>query len=211
MSKIYIFDLDGTLVNSMKGFEKATLSVLREDGISYPDDLIKILTPLGCTKTAEYYSTVFGVKGTPKEIAERIKSALLDEYSQNIKLKPNVEKYLRKLNSEGARLFVLTANLREVTQTTLKANGVSELFEKLWSVDELGHSKTEPELFMRVAEIIGCRPEDINYFDDHPTAISTATLAGANTYGVSDIQSEAELELIKRTAKHFVSDFSELL
>jgi beta-phosphoglucomutase-like phosphatase (HAD superfamily) len=59
--KVYVFDLDGTLVNSMPRYEAGMLSILDEAGIAYGDDLIKIITPLGYTKTAEYYINELGL------------------------------------------------------------------------------------------------------------------------------------------------------
>ena len=88
MKKVYIFDLDGTLVNSMPYYTKGTLSVLHDEGIPYEPELINVLTPLGYTKTAEYYIEKMGVKGTVEEIVERLKKKLVYEYTYNIKLKP---------------------------------------------------------------------------------------------------------------------------
>ena len=138
MSEIYVFDLDGTLVDSMPYFTKGILSIADEAGLEYDGTLIRILTPLGYVKGAEYYVNELGVKDTVENIVAKIQSRLIYEYSNNIYTKPFVKDYLKKLSDSGARMFVLTASPHSVTDVCLKHNGVYELFEKVWSVEDFG-------------------------------------------------------------------------
>ena len=208
---IYVFDLDGTLVDSMLGFAKGMLSVPDEEGIAYTDELISILTPLGYKGSAEYYVNNMGINDTVDNIVSRIQNKLVKEYSENIFTKPYVKEFLKKLHGEGARLFVLTASPHIVTDVCLKHNGIYDLFEEVWSVDDYGLNKSGTELFFKVAERIGCAPADVNYFDDHPTAILNAGKAGYRTYGVSDRQKPEVVELLKNISDVFVSEYSEML
>lgn len=211
MKKVYIFDLDGTLVNSMPYYTKGTLSVLDDEGIPYEPELINVLTPLGYTKTAEYYIEKMGVKGTVEEIVERLKKKLVYEYTYNIKLKPFVGEYLRKLKAEGAHLYVLTASPHIVTDVCLQRNGVYDLFDEVWSVEDYGLSKSGTELFFKVAERIGCEMADVNYFDDNTIAVTNAHKAGYKVYGVLDIQPAAEVEIVKQNCDVFVETFEQLM
>ena len=95
MNKIYVFDLDGTLVDSMPYFTKGILSILDDAKIPYEPSLINVVTPLGYTKSAELYVTM-GVKDDVATIVKNIEKKLVKEYSENVKLKPGVEKYLRR-------------------------------------------------------------------------------------------------------------------
>lgn len=211
MKKICVFDLDGTLVDSMPGFTSGMLSVPDEEGIPYTDELIGILTPLGYRGSAEYYVNSMGVKDTVDNIVSRIEKKLVREYSENIILKPFVMDYLKKLYSEGARLFVLTASPHLVTDVCLKRNGVFDMFEAVWSVDDYGLNKSGTELFFKVAERIGCDVSEINYYDDSPIAIFNAGKAGYHTYGIKDRQRAEEIDRLKEISDVFVSDFSEML
>ena len=98
MSGIYVFDLDGTLVDSMPYFTKGILSIADEAGLEYDGTLIKILTPLGYIKGAEYYVNELGVKDTVENIVAKIQSRLIYEYSNNIYTKPFVKDYLKLLS-----------------------------------------------------------------------------------------------------------------
>lgn len=208
---VYLFDLDGTLVNSMPFYTKGTLSVLDDEGIPYEPELINVLTPLGYTKTAEYYIDNMGVKGTVEEIVARLEKKLVYEYTYNIKLKPFVGEYLRKLKAEGASLYVLTASPHIVTDVCLQKNGVFNLFDEVWSVEDYGLSKSGTELFFKVAERIGCEMADVNYFDDNTIAVTNASRAGYKVYGVLDIQPEAEVEIVKKNCDVFVESFEQLM
>lgn len=212
MAEIYIFDLDGTLVDSMTYFSKGILSIADDAGIKYDGTLIKILTPLGYTKSAEYYVNELGIQDTVENIVKKIGDRLVYEYSNNIVTKRGVKEYLKKLHAAGARLFVLTASPHLVTDVCLKNNGIFDLFEKVWSVEDHGLSKSSPELFFKVAKDIGCRENEIHYFDDSLIALENAKKAGYITYGVYDAQSDTELSRMKdELSDILVMSFEELL
>ena len=208
--KVYVFDLDGTLVNSMPRYEAGMLSILDEEGIAYDGELIKIITPLGYTKTAEYYIDKLGLRDSVASIVSRMEEKLVYEYSNNIFLKPGVNEYIRRLHAEGARLFVLTASPHIVTDVCLQKNGVFDLFEQIWSVEDFGLSKSGTELFYEVARIIGCEREEINYFDDSLIALANAKKSGYLTYAVFDRQTPDEVETMKREYGVYVGSFEEL-
>ena len=208
--KVYVFDLDGTLVNSMPRYEAGMLSILDEAGIAYGDDLIKIITPLGYTKTAEYYINELGLDDSVASIVSKMENKLVYEYSNNIFLKQGVNEYVRRLHAEGARLFVLTASPHIVTDVCLKHNGIYDLFETVWSVEDFGLSKSGTELFYEVARRIGCERDEINYFDDSLIALKNAKKSGYITYAVYDRHTPDEIERMKNEYDIFVGSFEEL-
>ena len=211
MSGIYVFDLDGVLIDSMARYESGTLRVLDEEGIAYDAQLIKFLTPLGYTKTAEYYVNTMGVKGSVESVVRRLEENLLYEYTYNIVLKPFVREFITKLKTQGAKVYVLTASPHLVTDVCLKRNGLFDAFDRVWSVEDFGLSKTQTKLFETVAEEIGCSTQDIHFFDDNLIAIQTARKAGCITYGVYDRQDASDASLLKAAAEHYVTSFGELL
>lgn len=211
MRDVYIFDMDGTLIDSMEHFEKGILAILDEKGILYENELIDIVTPLGYRGTAEYYVNRMGLSECVENIVKKIESFLYYEYANNIVLKEGVLEYLQKLSTQNARMFVLTASPHLVTDACLKKNQVCDMFEEIWSVDEFGGlTKSDVELFQAVADKIGCRPEKVHYFDDNVIAVENATKANYDTFAVEDRQSKEVLEKLKMTAKHYVRSFKEL-
>lgn len=211
MKPIYMFDLDGTLVDSMPSFAKGILKIADDAGLSYDENLLKILTPLGYQKSAEYYVNELGVKDTVENIVSRIRQNLVYEYTNHIVTKPGVKDYLKRLYDDGARLFVLTASPHLVTDVCLQHNGVYDLFEQVWSVEDFSLNKSDTRLFFRVAETLNCKPEEIHYFDDSLIALANAKKSGYRTYAVYDAQNEEEVALMKREYDVFVGSFNDLL
>ena len=207
---IYVFDLDGTLVDSMPYYGAVMLRTLDEEGIAYGDDMINIVTPLGYRKTAEYYVTL-GARSTADELVHTFQTRLLHEYQHNIPPKEGVPEFLRAHAAAGDRLFVLTASPHEATEAVLGHHGLLDLFEVVWSVEDFGLSKSGTELFERVAALIGCKPEEINYFEDNPIALGNAHAVGYHTYGVADDANIAKLDTVREHSDVYVNSFKELL
>ena len=210
MPEIYVFDLDGTLVDSMSYFAAGLLKILDDAGIPYDDTIVDTITPLGYVGSAELFRSM-GVEATVEEMVAQMKENLVYEYSNNIKLKPYVGDFLRQLKAQGARLFVLTASPHAVTDICLKNNGVYDLFEQIWSVDDFGMTKSELELFDAVAKKIDCKPQEINYFEDNLTAVTNAALSQYKVYGVLDKQQPEDIEQIKELSDIFVYSYKDLL
>lgn len=210
MRKIYIFDMDGTLIDSMPRFAEGILHVLDEERIPYNEDMLQIVTPLGYRKSAELYVKM-GVKDSVEHIVKRIEQKMVYEYTYNIGLKPDVKEYLEKLQSEGAEMYVLTASPHIVTDVCLQRNGIYDMFRKVWTVDDFGLTKSDVQLFYEVAREIGCQPEEIRFFDDNLTAVRNAKKAGYQTYGVNDRHTEEEQERMKQAADYYIHTYRELL
>lgn len=210
MNKIYCFDLDGTLIDSMPAFYSAMKAMAKEDGVEYDEAAVKKMIPLGYTDGGKYYIERYGLSISVAGLTERLGKHLYNEYANNISLKNGVGELLKKLSESGSRLFVLTASPRAVVEAALKKNRVFELFEKVWSIDDFSLTKSSPEIFVKVANIIGCDPCQVNYFDDSLIALKNAKAAGFVTYAVHDAQNEEEIKRIREgLSNYYVEDFRE--
>lgn len=211
MNKIHVFDFDGTLVDSMGCFSQGMLQVLEELKIDYPADIINIITPLGYKKSAEYFVDVLGAKESLENIHIMMGKSLLYQYTYHVKIKPFVREYLEKLKNDGCRLFVLTASPHLVLDVCARRNGIEELFEQLWSTEDFGLAKDGTELFLRLAERIGCAPEEITFYDDNAIAVKNCHAAGLDTVAVYDASNDAFVEQIMENCDRYVRSYEELL
>ena len=208
---VYLFDFDGTLVDSMPTFAAAVLHVLDKNGVTYPDDIVKIITPLGFAGTADYFIRELGAKRTRDELVEEMTAYMVDAYMNTIPAKPHVAETLRALRARGDRLAVLTASPHKTLDLCLKRVGLYDLFERVWSCDDFNTTKADPNIYKMAAKELGIPVEELIFLDDNINADRTAIAAGARVFGVFD-ESSADMESEMREAcERYISDFSELL
>ncbi len=209
MKKIHIFDMDGTLIDSMPHIVHSILQVLDEDHIAYGPEIIEAVIPLGYPQTAKLFQTM-GAKGTVDEIVERFMHLLHREYANHIPLKNGAGEYLHKLKSAGKQLCVLTGSPHLLTDVCLQRNGIYDLFDHIWSVDDFGLSKAQTAIYDEVVRRLGCDKEDICFYDDNLTACTTAVSAGWYTCAVNDGQSAEITAALKDAANAYISTFEVL-
>ncbi len=209
--KTYLFDFDGTLVDSMPTFAAVMLNVLDSRGIPHPDDLIKIVTPLGDRKSAEYYVEL-GLNMTVPEILEEIRNNFVEAYTYKIPAKANVIETLKKLKAQGHDLNVLTASPHTSLDPCLKRLGIYDLFSNVWACDaDFGTTKTDPDIYKQAAQRMGVKVEDVIFIDDNLYADIAAKEAGAVVYGIYDDSSAEFVQQIKDATDLYIYDFAELL
>ncbi len=208
--KTYLFDFDGTLVDSMPAYVGAMLRILDENGVEYGDDIVKIITPLGTVGTAKYFIQL-GVKLSMDEIIGRKREYLAYEYFYKIQPKENVIFTLKQLKASGASLNVLTASPHITLDTCLKRLGIFDLFDNVWSCDDFNTSKTDPEIYKKAAESIGEKVENVLFVDDNLNANKTAKKAGMVVCGIFDESSAEYVDEMKAATDFYIYDFIELL
>ena len=208
--KTYLFDFDGTLVDSMPTYVSAMLRILDENNISYENDIVKIITPLGLDGAAEYYINM-GINLPKEEIILIMKQYMMEEYFFNIPAKKNVISVLKELKNSGNSINVLTASPHITLDACLKRLGIFDWFDNVWSCDDFGTTKADPEIYKMVADKIGENVNNILFLDDNLNADLTAKSAGMMVCGVYDESSKDYKDQIKNIADYYIDDFSELL
>lgn len=208
--KTYLFDFDGTLVDSMPVFGGLMLKILNEHGIKYGDDILKIITPLGYVGTAKYFIGM-GLNKTEEELVALMKEYAVYEYANTVPAKNNVEKVLKELKARGDSLNILTASPHVLLDPCLKRLGLYDLFDNVWSCEDFQTTKSDPEIYRRAAEKIGVPVSEMIFLDDNYNADKTAREAGAIVYGVFDQTSAEYSQEIKAVTDKYVTDFIELL
>lgn len=207
--KIFLFDLDGTLVDSMPQWANKITAYLDQKGIEYPCDIVNKATPLGDRGIAELFISM-GAKGTAEEIVEEMNAISIKAYENDILLKKGVKEFLQKASLQGISLNLLTASPHCMLIPCLKRNGVYDLFDNLWSCGDFGMKKSEPEIYFKVAEKLNAKVENITFFDDNVTAVKTGKEAGLFVVGVYDEFSLPYTEEIKSAANLYIETFEGL-
>ena len=205
----YLFDFDGTLVDSMPTYVSSMLRILDENGVKYGDDIVKIITPLGLGGAADYYITL-GIKMSREEILGKMLAYMTEAYENSIMAKPSVIEAIRELHARGDRLHVLTASPHSSLDPCLKRLGIYDLFENVWSCEDFFTTKADPKIYEMAAERIGAPIGEILFLDDNLNADVTAKRAGMKVCGVYDESSAEYTEEIKKNTDFYINDFSML-
>lgn len=207
--KTYLFDFDGTLVDSMPTYSAVMLRILDENHVNYPADIIKIITPLGTLATADYFVRL-GIPLTKIEILKKMQEYMLDGYLNRIPAKKHVSDVLAELKRNGASLNVLTASPHLTLDPCLKRLQLYDLFDHVWSCDDFNTTKSNPAIYQSVADKIGVPIESILFLDDNPDADRAAKKSGIQVCGVYDASSAEFTNEMKEICDYYILDFSEL-
>ena len=208
--KSYLFDFVGTLVDSMPTYGGMMLRILDEHGVKYPDNIIKIITPLGYIGTAEYFVEKMGIQRSVDELVALMHKYAVEAYTNTVPAKQHVVEVVKQLKARGDSLNVLTASPHAALDPCLKRLGIFDLFDNVWSCEDFGTSKADPMIYHMAAERIGAKVEDVLFLDDNYNADKTAKKAGMQVCAVYD-DSSAEYEAeMREVADFYIRDFSEL-
>lgn len=207
MQDVYVFDLDGTLVDSMTPAVAIVLSFLDEHGVVYAPDIVKILTPLGFKGIARYYATELGVPMQEEEIYRVFQDKLKVSYASEIRLKTGVEDALKRLKSDGASLNVLTGSPHVFADVCLQNNGVYGLFDNVFSSEDFSMLKSDVRIYAEVEKRLG---SPFVMVDDSATVVKTAKRAGMRTVGVYEPFFEDEWAEMQQIADKTIVNFDEL-
>lgn len=209
MNNTYLFDFDGTLVDSMPTYVSAMLRILDENHITYGDDIVKIITPLGLGGAADYFFTL-GITEPKPQLLQRMKDYMLDGYMYHIPAKSNVIPVLKELKARGASLNVLTASPHDTLDPCLKRLGIFDIFDNVWSCEDFATTKADPRIYVMAAEKMGKTVKEVLFLDDNLNADKTAKEAGMPVCGVYDESSKDYVDEMKAATDYYIYDFAEL-
>lgn len=207
----FLFDFDGTLVDSMPSFIAGVIKELDKNNCQYDNDIIKIITPLGFAGTADYFIKTFNLDISIEKLVESFKDNMANDYFYNIPAKSNVIKVLRELKDNGASLNVLTASPHVTLDACLKRLKIFDLFDNVWSCDDFSKTKADPEIYKSVAQKLNVNVKDVLFLDDNINANLTAKSAGMKVCGVFDESSADYVEQMKSVCDFYIYDFHQLL
>jgi HAD superfamily hydrolase (TIGR01509 family) len=209
--KFYVFDFDGTLVDSMPYFGALMVKILDEAGVSYPDDIVKIITPLGFGGTIAYFRDTLGLEIAQEAGVRELIDRLYPHYRDEIGIKDGVKAFLCAAKAQGVSLNVLTANPHENLDVCLQRLGIYDWFDHVWSSDDFPTTKAQPVTYVTAAERLGTTVDECVFFDDNIVAVTTAMSAGMHGVGVYDPSGDSFAEEFKTTADHYIRSFADVI
>lgn len=207
-----IFDMDGTLLESMLEWRKQNTAFCERHGVPVPEQLIGRELDTSSHKAARLYEELYPQLGMKyADIIKEYEDHLYPMYISGIPMKKGVLPFLEMLAGNNVRMCVATATPADIARAALKHNGIAKYMDFIISADTVGVTKSSESYFPRVAELLGLPSDDCVVFEDALYAVSSAVAAGMRVFAVKDFCARNDWPAIAEKAVVLRDDFTGLL
>lgn len=207
-----IFDMDGTLLDSMRYWRRMHFDFLRDHGLSVPEDLREALPFMSTERSSGLFAERFGHLGlTRADILEEYRQRMILCYAAEVAETPGASAFLGHLRAQGIPFCIATMTQMDMALPALERHGLTEGSAFALCTHDLGLSKTDPACFEAIAARLGVEPSDCAVFEDALYAMEGAHRAGCAVYGIADVYSAPERAGIEAICQAYVADFDALM
>ena len=207
--KAAIFDLDGTLLDSMGVWDRIDEEFLARRGIAVPADYMTTVASMQFAQIADYTIERFGLSDTPAQLMAEWDEMAHVAYATQVQAKPGALEYLGWLASSGARLAIATTLTASLRVPALRHLGLDGFFETVVTpADAGGVGKERPDVYLLAASRLGVAPSDCTVFEDLLAAVRSARGAGMHAWAMLDDSSRADWPAIEALADGTLTDFT---
>lgn len=206
-----IFDLDGTLVDSMWVWTQIDVDYLKMKGYSMPENLRSEIVHLSFSQTAAYFKEKFNLDDSIEKISKDWHDMAFNHYSNNVKLKLGVKDFLNTLKSFKIKIALATSNSIPLLEACLKNNGIYDYFDSITTTDEVSNGKDCPDVYLLAANKLGINPKNCLVFEDILPAVQGAKAANMKVIAVKDDECLDSKEDLLKYADKYIPSFEELL
>lgn len=209
--KAVIFDLDGTVIDSMWMWKAIDIEYLGRFGIPLPPDLQKRISGMSFSETAVFFKEEFSIPDSLDKIKADWNDMAMDKYRYEVTIKPGVVEFLKELKRRGIKTGIATSNSKELADAVLEALQLTPYFDEVHMSCEVKTGKPAPDIYLLVAEYLKTDPKDCLVFEDVPEGIRAGKAAGMTVCAVEDAFSEKDREEKKQLADFYIDSFEEVL
>lgn len=207
----FIFDLDGTLLDSLWVWSEVDEVFLTRRGLPVTPDYAQAIAHLGFADAARYTINRFGLDESPDRIMEEWYDLARAAYRDRVPLKPYANEFLHKLCAQGVHISAATSSEPELVLPCLDRLGITGLFDNITTIHEVNGDKSSPDIYLLAAKRMGVAPTQCAVFEDILRGIQSAKSAGFYTVAVEEPASALDQMEIEKTADRYIHSFSELL
>ena len=210
-TKAVIFDLDGTLMDSMWLWTDIDIEYLGRYGFALPPDLQKSIEGMSFTETAYYFKERFSIPDSIEEIKEEWKQMAFHKYAYEVRMKPGALSFLKRLRKAGIRMAIASSNSRDLIIACLKNNGIESYFDYIVTSCEVAKGKPAPDIYLHAAGLLQTHPKECFVFEDIPMGILAGKNAGMRVCAVEDSFSENQRDEIRKLADYTIKSYDEII
>lgn len=204
-----IFDMDGTLTDSMYIWENSGIKYAGTIGLQVRPEFEAVIREMSMTQVAEYIGSEYGVKLTGQEIIDGINKMVEPMYRDEVTYKRGVPEFLEELKGRGVRMCVATATDISLVEMVLRKLDILKYFEKIFTCTMVGVGKEKPDIYEAALKFLGTPKEETPVFEDALFAARTAKAAGFPLAAVydSDVGEDGWREM-QRLADFTIEDYT---
>lgn len=206
-----IFDLDGTLVDSMWMWKQIDIEYLGRYGYDCPPELQKVIEGMGFSETAAYFKERFQIPDSLDEIKDAWTQMSIDKYRHEVPLKPGAAAFLQYLKAHGIKTGIATSNGRPMVDAVLDSLDITSYFQVVTTACEVTAGKPAPDIYLKVAETLGVKPKQCLVFEDVPAGILAGKAAGMKVCAVEDAFSAEMRQEKQELADYYIEDYGQIL
>lgn len=206
-----LFDLDGTLVDSMWLWQAIDIEYLAGFGLEVPDDLGSVIDGMGFSETAAYFKERFNIPDSVEKIKETWNNMAYEFYCTRVPLKSGAKDFLKYLKSKGIKTAIGTSNSIELVNNVLDALEISHYFDTVVTACMVNAGKPKPDIYLKAADNLGVAPSKCIVFEDIIQGITAGKNAGMTTVAVDDNYSRDSAALKAELADYYIDSFDEFM
>lgn len=208
--KAAIFDVDGTILDSMSYWMTAADKYLDQIGVPHSPGVGLKFISMNMEEGAEYFKQNFANHLTMNQILDGIINVMTDVYSKIVNPKNGVLKFMNQLRQNNIPIMIATATDRKMLQAGLDRLEITELIDGIITCTDMQTSKRVPDIYLECAKRMGCTPQETVVFEDALYAIETAKNAGFIVVGIEDDSSKSDKNEIINKSTYYIQDFSKI-
>ncbi|MCR4956084.1 MAG: HAD family phosphatase [Lachnospiraceae bacterium] len=209
--KAVIFDMDGTLLDSMWVWPTLDRQFFENEKLDMPDNLLEEIQGLSMHEIAVYYLEHFPLDYSVEELIQIWNDMANEHYANNVTYKKGALSFLKHLKKNHYKLGIATSNSRELVDICDRRLLFTEYIDEMVTSGEVKKGKPHPDIYLKVAHKLGVRPEECLVFEDIPGGLLAAKRAGMDTCAVADEFSNHLKKEKQQMATYFIESFEELL
>lgn len=209
--KAVLFDLDGTLVDSMWIWKQIDIEYLGKFGIELPEDLQIEIEGMSFTETAHYFQKRFGITDSIQQIKNDWNAMAWDKYTNQVPFKHGVKDFLNHCKTHGIKMGIGTSNSIELVQNITKVHEFDHYFTSIKTSCDAKKGKPAPDIYLLVAEELGVAPDQCLVFEDIVPGILAGKNAGMKVCAVEDEYSSYQSKDKRNFADYYIQDFTDIL
>lgn len=206
-----IFDLDGSLVDSMWMWKAIDIEYLKNFGIEPPADLQKQIGGRSFFETAVFFKDKFGLEDSIEKIGDDWNRMAWDKYTNEVPLKEGVAEFLSACEDRGIKLGIASSNSTELIEQVLFSHNIRKRFSSIKSGTEIQKGKPAPDVYLAVADELQVSPEKCLVFEDLVDGIKAGKNAGMTVVAVSDDYSRHSDDVKRSLADYYIEDYRGLV